>query len=668
MAVQKPYFIYPLFILPLLLCSTDAVTRVYYVGIDRVRWDYYPIHSTNRSLNAGPIGDQCTAAPFAEDQLLFVGDGSAAETFTPTSVYDKILFREYSNLSFSTPIRRAPQDKHLGLLGPILRVASGDRLVVYVRGVVNGDDVFSFDVNGLQRMNKTVHPGQIVKYEYDIDWRMTGGGSISSRMLLYQGIQGEGVDVDGGAGIYRGLLGAVIVYRAAALTADGFPVGVERELVTILWVGNENQGDEEGDEEESNLMHGINGRVYCSLEGLDMKFGEPTRWYFGAVGNEVDVHTAHMHGIVGVDAGGAHTDSVRLLPGATSVVEFEPDNVGTWLFHCHVNDHLHAGMQALFTVYPPDEQIDHFQSFQDARERVYYVQAEDEIWDYAPRGQNICDDTVFGDDESIFVDPEFSIELEDGSTGFGIGSKYTKSRYIEYTDATFTKRVERDEKMAHLGLMGPVLRARVGEVIVVHFRNNASEFVSMHPHGVLYTKANEGSPYNDGTSSAEKLDDRIAPGDSYVYRWPAPERAGPGPGERPDAKLWMYHSHRNEIADTYAGLFGPIVIIGKDAPYDSENLIPRDGEREVFLHMSVMNEGGSFHLKDNVRRTEGNQDLTEEQLEMLLGNEEFEESNLMHSINGYLYCNGPLVTLRKGQRTRFYFYALGTEGKAPGLS
>jgi hypothetical protein len=27
-----------------------------------------------------------------------------------------------------------------------------------------------------------------------------------------------------------------------------------------------------------------------------------------------------------------------------------PDNPGTWLFHCHVNDHMMGGMATLFTV------------------------------------------------------------------------------------------------------------------------------------------------------------------------------------------------------------------------------------------------------------------------------------------------------------------------------
>jgi hypothetical protein len=26
------------------------------------------------------------------------------------------------------------------------------------------------------------------------------------------------------------------------------------------------------------------------------------------------------------------------------------DNPGTWLFHCHLNDHIHGGMMALFNV------------------------------------------------------------------------------------------------------------------------------------------------------------------------------------------------------------------------------------------------------------------------------------------------------------------------------
>jgi FtsP/CotA-like multicopper oxidase with cupredoxin domain len=38
----------------------------------------------------------------------------------------------------------------------------------------------------------------------------------------------------------------------------------------------------------------------------------------------------------------------------------------------------------------------------------------------------------------------------------------------------------------HLGILGPLLRAEVGDTIKVVFRNNAGRPYSMHPHGVFY--------------------------------------------------------------------------------------------------------------------------------------------------------------------------------------
>jgi FtsP/CotA-like multicopper oxidase with cupredoxin domain len=44
------------------------------------------------------------------------------------------------------------------------------------------------------------------------------------------------------------------------------------------------------------------------------------------------------------------TDVLEILPASMKVFDMVPDNPGVWLFHCHVNDHLDAGMIALFTV------------------------------------------------------------------------------------------------------------------------------------------------------------------------------------------------------------------------------------------------------------------------------------------------------------------------------
>jgi manganese oxidase len=156
--------------------------------------------------------------------------------------------------------------------------------------------------------------------------------------------------VGGPAHMYAGLLGPLIVTRRGEADEDGRPVGVENEIVTVLWVADEaaspyweseNQGRGDGEAEpDETLYHTINGYVYCSLDKLRMQLGKRTRWYGGAIGNEVDVHSLHVHGNIAVTTGGQHGDSFRLLPYSSIAVDYRPENSGTFLFHCHVAHHM----------------------------------------------------------------------------------------------------------------------------------------------------------------------------------------------------------------------------------------------------------------------------------------------------------------------------------------
>ena len=77
-----------------------------------------------------------------------------------------------------------------------------------------------------------------------------------------------------------------------------------------------------------------------------------------------------------------------------------------------------------------------------------------------------------------------------------------------------------------------------------------------------FSKAHEGSDYNDGTSGADKLDNAIQPGKTYKYIWKVPERAGPGK-DGPACATWAYYSDVNPIKDTNSGLIGPLIICKK---------------------------------------------------------------------------------------------------------
>jgi hypothetical protein len=52
-----------------------------------------------------------------------------------------------------------------------------------------------------------------------------------------------------------------------------------------------------------------------------------------------------------------------------------------------------------------------------------------------------------------------------------IGGRYWKALFFEYTNSSFTEKKEKDE---HLGFLGPVIRAEVGDTIVVNFKNMVS--------------------------------------------------------------------------------------------------------------------------------------------------------------------------------------------------
>ncbi len=59
-------------------------------------------------------------------------------------------------------------------------------------------------------------------------------------------------------------------------------------------------------------------------------------------------HPMHTHGhTFAVPAyGGLRRDTVNVLPGTELAIEFDADNPGEWMFHCHNAYHFEAGMTA----------------------------------------------------------------------------------------------------------------------------------------------------------------------------------------------------------------------------------------------------------------------------------------------------------------------------------
>jgi FtsP/CotA-like multicopper oxidase with cupredoxin domain len=109
-------------------------------------------------------------------------------------------------------------------------------------------------------------------------------------------------------------------------------------------------GEPTEEEIEGNLKHAINGLIFGNLRGLEMNKGDRGRWYALGLGDEADLHTPHWHGETLLLDGRSRTDVIELLPSSMHVADLVTDNPGTWLFHCHIADHIEAGMDTTFEV------------------------------------------------------------------------------------------------------------------------------------------------------------------------------------------------------------------------------------------------------------------------------------------------------------------------------
>jgi len=292
-------------------------------------------------------------------------------------------------------------------------------------------------------------------------------------------------------------------------------------------------------------------------------------------------------------------------------------------------------------------------------ERVhqYFVAAEEVDWNYAPSGMDRMMGMPFMGYPKVFI--------ERGP--HRIGAVYRKALYREYSDETFTRLKPRAPEWEHLGMLGPLLRAEVGEAIRIVFKNNGSRPYSMHPHGVFYKRDSEGAAYAGGGTANSKDGGVVAPGQSHVYTWQVPERAGPGPND-PSSLVWLYHSHADEPRDVPSGLVGAIVVSRRGTA--GANGKPKDVDREFVNLFMIVDENASWYLNDNIQRFCSDPkgvnklDLTPADTEgvfSLIGTG-FVASNFKSTINGYLYANMPVMTMKKGERVRWYLLTIGFGG------
>jgi hypothetical protein len=286
---------------------------------------------------------------------------------------------------------------------------------------------------------------------------------------------------------------------------------------------------------------------------------------------------------------------------------------GKGLLQCHVYDHISAGMSALYNV----KNLKAVEVAPSAPRRTYYIAAEPYTWDYTPLGYDGCTGAAFTPEQEVFTK----------TTNTTMGRVYKKARFVQYTDATFTQRVPVPD---YYGILGPMLKAEVGDVLEVHFLNRMRVNSSFQVFGGLVPLANT-SAYQVGLSPSSSSGGRrllgrhlaqitaaqaeaeaiiaqsvenmyvlnaVAPGGRTTYQWLVPE-AVLGPRD-PGAAVYAYVSGVDHIKHINAGLVGPLVVL----PKGGLTAAPA-ADLEVPLLFNIQNEMQSLYLDDNIKAQVG---------------------------------------------------------------
>ncbi|CAL1527319.1 unnamed protein product, partial [Lymnaea stagnalis] len=333
----------------------------YYISAEEVLWDYAPL---TRALVTGEnlTDPNVDGSIFVRHDDLFIGH-----------LYKKVIYRGYTDSTFSYPIESSRD-----ILGPALIAEVGDTIRVTFRN--NASRPYSIHSHGVQTRYlyssgldygsaSQVGPGQTFVYVWKLPER-SGPGAKDPNCIpwLYSSYVDPVKDKN------SGLVGALVVCRPGILDSYGRRKDVRRELYIYMSVLDENLSwylddnvrmfapgrvgtDYRSDPEfeESNKKHAINGRLYGNNDNnLVIEYGERIVWYMMVLGSQIDLHTIHLHGHTFIHSSEKHrADVIHIFPGMAEAVEMTADNPGTWLLHCHVMDHIFAGMETVYTVLKP---------------------------------------------------------------------------------------------------------------------------------------------------------------------------------------------------------------------------------------------------------------------------------------------------------------------------
>ena len=265
-------------------------------------------------------------APNGHDAIMNV-EVPASDAIFPTVVY-----RRYS-ANWRRPLQNAARTSSDGLLipGPLIKARVGDRLRIHFKNMdtLRGDphSMHFHGVHykpssdgaylpGFSGKDADVKPGQTYVYKLT-------AGTDSAGVWPYHD-HSPSMDASIGGGLF-GMLSILGRHEQAP----------DREFEVVF--------------SPFGKYMAIDGRAFVgNTPVFHSTVGQLVQWDVMAMGS--DHHTFHVHGHRWLTPGGISRDTQTIGPAESFRFRWREQDPGTWLYHCHVEDHMMRGMIGIYRV------------------------------------------------------------------------------------------------------------------------------------------------------------------------------------------------------------------------------------------------------------------------------------------------------------------------------
>ena len=248
------------------------------------------------------------------------------------TVFPTVVYRRYTK-NWKRPLPNAPQgggNQDL-MPGPLLRARVGDRLRIHFKNMDTAlHHAHSMHFHGVHY--KPSSDGAFLPGFSGPDAEVKPGRSYTYRLTAGKDSVGTWPYHDHGPSMDESIAGGMWGMLSIRKRHEPLP---DREFVVVFAPMLDFQT--------------IDGRAFVGNTPIfRSKVGQVVQWDVMAMGSEH--HTFHVHGHRWRDPDGTPRDTQTVGPAESFRIRWREHDPGTWLYHCHVESHMNAGMIGLYRV------------------------------------------------------------------------------------------------------------------------------------------------------------------------------------------------------------------------------------------------------------------------------------------------------------------------------